>query len=117
MRCGKVAGHLRLELSQYRELAAFAQFGSDLDRATQARLTRGERTVEILKQSQYSPMPVEEQVVVIYAATNGYLDDLAVEQVRAFEKGFLEYSAQRAAGHFDEIRVAAIWAPRSWKRS
>lgn len=87
----RVAGHLRLELSQYRELAAFAQFGSDLDRATQARLTRGERTVEILKQGQYAPMPVEEQVVSIYAATNGYLDDLQLTQVGQFEAGFLEY--------------------------
>ena len=87
----RVAGTLRLEQSQYRELAAFAQFGSDLDPATQARLTRGERTVEILKQSQYSPMPVEEQVVVIYAATNGYLDDLEANMVGQFEQGFLEY--------------------------
>lgn len=87
----KVAGHLRLELSQYRELAAFAQFGSDLDKATQARLIRGERTVEILKQGQYQPMPVEEQVVVIYAATNGYLDDMPVESVRKWEAGFLNF--------------------------
>ncbi|MBO8142833.1 MAG: F0F1 ATP synthase subunit alpha [Firmicutes bacterium] len=87
----KVAGHLRLELSQYRELAAFAQFGSDLDKATQARLVRGERTVEILKQGQYQPMPVEEQVAVIYAATNGYLDSLPVEAVRKFEAGFLQF--------------------------
>src|SRR5690606_8418866 len=69
----QVAGRLRLELSQYRELAAFAQFGSDLDRATQARLTRGQRMVEILKQGQYQPMPVEEQVAVIFVAVNGYL--------------------------------------------
>src|SRR5690606_31283077 len=100
----KVAGHLRLELSQYRELAAFAQFGSDLDRATQARLTRGERTVEILKQSQYAPMPVEEQVVVIYAATNGYLDDLDVRLVGAFEKGFLEYLRAEQPDILGEIR-------------
>lgn len=102
----KVAGHLRLELSQYRELAAFAQFGSDLDKATQARLTRGERTTEILKQSQYSPMPVEEQVVVIYAATNGYLDDLAVEKIREFEKGFLEYLHNEQPDILTEIRTS-----------
>ncbi|MBE3580195.1 MAG: F0F1 ATP synthase subunit alpha [Thermoanaerobacteraceae bacterium] len=87
----QVAGRLRLDLAQYRELAAFAQFGSDLDKATQARLARGERMVEILKQDQYQPMPVEEQVVVIYAAVNGYLDDLPVERVRPFEAEFLHY--------------------------
>ena len=78
----KVAGRLRLDLAQYRELAAFAQFGSDLDKATQAQLTRGERMVEILKQGQYSRMPVEQQVIVIYAGTNGYLDDVPVDAVR-----------------------------------
>jgi len=87
----QVAGRLRLDLAQYRELAAFAQFGSDLDRATQARLARGERMVEILKQGQYVPMPVEEQVVVIYAGVNGFLDDIEVEKVQAFEAEFLKY--------------------------
>ena len=72
----RVAGSLRLDLSQYRELAAFAQFGSDLDRATQARLARGQRVTEILKQGQYQPLPVEEQVAIIYAAVNGHLDDI-----------------------------------------
>lgn len=87
----RVAGTLRLELSQFRELAAFAQFGSDLDRATQARLIRGERTVEILKQGQYTPMPVQEQVVSIFAATNGYLDDMDLSEVLPFEAGLLEF--------------------------
>lgn len=87
----QVAGRLRLDLAQYRELAAFAQFGSDLDKATQARLARGERMVELLKQDQYKPMPVEEQVVAIYAGVNGFLDHIAVEQVREFESGFLEF--------------------------
>ncbi|MDN5325470.1 MAG: F-type H+/Na+-transporting ATPase subunit alpha [Moorella sp. (in: firmicutes)] len=87
----QVAGRLRLDLAQYRELAAFAQFGSDLDKATQARLARGERMMEILKQDQYQPMPVEEQVVVLYAAVNGFLDDLPVSRVRAFEKDFLRF--------------------------
>jgi F-type H+-transporting ATPase subunit alpha len=87
----KVAGRLRLDLAQYRELAAFAQFGSDLDKTTQARLTRGERTVEILKQGQYQPMPVERQVVSIYTAVNGYLDDLPVGAVSRFEQEFLAY--------------------------
>jgi F-type H+-transporting ATPase subunit alpha len=87
----QVAGRLRIELAQYRELAAFAQFGSDLDKATQARLTRGERMVELLKQNQYVPMPVEEQVMVIYAGINGYLDDLPIEKVLPFEAGFLKF--------------------------
>ncbi|MEA2062539.1 MAG: F0F1 ATP synthase subunit alpha [Gemmatimonadota bacterium] len=86
----KVAGSLRLDLAQYRELEAFAQFGSDLDKATQAQLTRGERLVEILKQPQYVPMPVQEQVVLIYATTKGYLDELPVDKVQRFEEEFLE---------------------------
>ena len=73
----QVAGTLRLDLAQYRELAAFAQFGSDLDKATQAQLNRGARLVEILKQPQYQPLPVEKQVAIIYAGTNGYLDNVA----------------------------------------
>ncbi|MBX6350913.1 MAG: F0F1 ATP synthase subunit alpha [Clostridia bacterium] len=87
----QVAGTLRLELAQYRELAAFAQFGSSLDRTTQARLARGQRLTELLKQPQYQPMPVEEQVVVIYTGTHGYLDDLPVEAVQSFERAFLAY--------------------------
>jgi F-type H+-transporting ATPase subunit alpha len=83
----KVAGRLRLDLAQYRELAAFAQFGSDLDKATQAQLTRGERMVELLKQGQYQPLSVERQVAIVYAGTNGYLDDLPVTAVREFETG------------------------------
>jgi F-type H+/Na+-transporting ATPase subunit alpha len=82
----QVAGTLRLDLAQYRELAAFAQFGSDLDKATQAQLNRGKRLVEILKQDQYRPLPVEKQIVIIYAGTNGFLDDLAVEDCLPFEK-------------------------------
>src|SRR5689334_17392689 len=81
----QVAGTLRLDLAQYRELAAFAQFGSDLDKATQEQLTRGARLVEVLKQPQYEPLPVERQVAIIYAGTNGYLDAIAVSDVRAFE--------------------------------
>ena len=76
----QVAGSLRLDLAQYRELAAFAQFGSDLDKATLNQLNRGTRLVEILKQPQYQPLPVEKQVLIIYAATNGYLDAVPVEQ-------------------------------------
>ena len=81
----QVAGTLRLDLAQYRELAAFAQFGSDLDKATQAQLARGQRLVELLKQDQYTPLPVANQVLAIYAGTNGFLDDVAVEEIRRFE--------------------------------
>jgi len=87
----KVAGRLRLDLAQYREMAAFAQFGAELDEATKAQLTRGERTVEILKQDQYVPMSLEHQVMIIYAVTQGYLDDLPVEQVKKFEEGFHKF--------------------------
>ncbi|RME62484.1 MAG: F0F1 ATP synthase subunit alpha, partial [Nitrospirae bacterium] len=87
----QVAGTLRLDLAQYRELAAFAQFGSDLDKATLQQLERGKRMVELLKQDQYQPMPLDEQVIVLYAGTQGYLDDIPVEAVRAFEQGLLSY--------------------------
>ena len=80
-----VAGSIKLELAQYRELAAFSQFGSDLDKATLAQLNRGQRLVEILKQPQYLPMPVEKQVVIIWAGTSGFLDDLPVSECRRFE--------------------------------
>jgi F-type H+-transporting ATPase subunit alpha len=87
----QVAGRLRLDLAAYRSLAAFAQFGSDLDPQTKAQLDRGARLTEVLKQGQYQPMPVEEQVTILWIATNGYLDDVAVDQVRAFENQVLEY--------------------------
>jgi len=87
----QVAGPLRLALAQYRELEAFAQFGSDLDPATQRQLARGARLVEILKQPQYQPMPVEKQVAIIYAVTNGHLDDVAVPHIRQWERDFIGY--------------------------
>ncbi|WP_418791127.1 F0F1 ATP synthase subunit alpha [Phosphitispora sp. TUW77] len=87
----QVAGRLRIDLAQFRELAAFAQFGSDLDKATQARLTRGERLVEVLKQGQYKPMPVQDQVMIIFTAVNGYFDDLPVDKVARFEEDFLKF--------------------------
>lgn len=87
----KVAGKLRLELAQYRELAAFAQFGSELDPETQERLAQGERILEVLKQPQYDPMPVEEQIMMIYAVTNKFLKDIKVEDVVEFEAEFLEF--------------------------
>ena len=87
----KVAGRLRLDLAQYRELAAFAQFGSDLDKATQAQLTRGQRMVELLKQDQFQPLPFERQVMVLFAGSQGHLDSIPADQVRRFEKEFLDY--------------------------
>jgi len=87
----QVAGTLRLSMAQYRELAAFAQFGSDLDKATQDQLARGQRLVEVLKQAQYAPLPVERQVFIIYAGANGFLDDIAVPDIRPFEADMYRY--------------------------
>ena len=100
----QVAGTLRLELAQYREMAAFAQFGSDLDKATQAMLNRGERLVEILKQPQYQPLPVEKQICLIFAATNKFLDDLPVSEASAFEKGLYRHLDAEGADLLAEIR-------------
>ena len=94
----QVAGSLRLDLAQYRELAAFAQFGSDLDKATQAQLNRGRRLVEILKQPQYQPVAVEKQVAIIYAATKGYLDGVEVERVERYEEELYRFLETRHAG-------------------
>jgi len=101
----QVAGRLRLDLAQYRELEAFAQFGSELDAATQRQLARGARIVEILKQPQYQPMPVAQQVMIIFAVTNGYLDDVEVPSIRAWEKGFHEFMAAQYAQIGEEIRT------------
>jgi F-type H+-transporting ATPase subunit alpha len=100
----KVAGKLRLELAQFRELAAFAQFASDLDAATRAQLIRGERLVEILKQPQYEPMPFANQVAIIYAATNGFLDDVPRDQVAGFERAFHKFLGERHAGIIEAMR-------------
>jgi F-type H+-transporting ATPase subunit alpha len=99
----QVAGTLRLDLAQYRELAAFAQFGSDLDKSTQAQLTRGARLVEILKQGQYAPLSVERQVAIIFAGVNGYLDNVAISDLRAFESELYTYLETRAPGIFQGI--------------
>src|SRR6059036_2035979 len=99
-----IAGTLRLDLAQYRELAAFAQFGSDLDRATQAQLARGQRLVEILKQPQYRPMEVEQQVLIIWAATTGQIDDIPVEHVRRFEADFQRFVGSSHPGILNAIR-------------
>jgi len=87
----QVAGSLKLELAQYRELAAFAQFGSDLDKTTKEQLGRGQRLVELLKQGQYAPLSFSKQILIIYAGTNGFLDDLAIEDVLPFEKGLYQH--------------------------
>jgi F-type H+-transporting ATPase subunit alpha len=90
-----IAGRLRIDLAQYRALEAFAQFGSELDKASQQQLARGARVVEILKQPQYAPVPVERQVVMIWVATGGYLDDLPVEDAKRFIDGFLDAVSAR----------------------
>jgi F-type H+-transporting ATPase subunit alpha len=100
-----VAGRLRLDLAQYRELEAFASFASDLDAATKRQLDRGARTVEILKQPQYQPMPVEKQVMIIYAVTNGFLDQLPVAEIKAWESGFLDYAAAQYPQIANAIRT------------
>ena len=100
----KVAGTLKLDLAQYRELAAFAQFGSDLDKATQAQLARGERLVEILKQTQYNPMPVEQEVIIVAIANTGLLDDVPVARLTAFESDFLVFVKDKYPGIGAAIR-------------
>src|SRR5688572_10761439 len=99
----QVAGTLRLDLAQYRELAAFAQFGSDLDKATQAQLNRGRRLVEILKQPQYQPVAVEKQVVIVYAATKGFIDSVAIEDVRRYEEDLYRFLETRHPGVLTSI--------------
>lgn len=99
----QVAGSLRLELAQYRELAAFAKFASELDKATQAQLIRGERLMEILKQDQYQPLPVSKQILIIYAGINGYLDPLPVEAVRRYERELYDFVETRYPGVLKEI--------------
>jgi F-type H+-transporting ATPase subunit alpha len=100
-----VAGTLRLDLNQYRELASFAQFGSDLDRATQQTLNRGERLTAILKQGELDPMAVEEQVVVLYAASNGYLDEVEPEAVTDWESQFRDFMRDTHGDLLDSIRT------------
>ncbi len=99
----QVAGTLRLDLAQYREMAAFAQFGSELDKATQAQLARGARMVELLKQNQYKPMPVADQVLSIFAGVNGFLDDVPTNKVREFETGMLEFIKEKYSQIPDEV--------------
>ena len=101
----QVAGRLRLDLAQYRELEAFTQFATELDPATQRQLDRGARTVEVLKQPQYRPMPVEQQVMIIFAVTNGFLDDVTVDAIRDWERGFHDFMAAQHPEIGEEIRT------------
>ena len=112
----QVAGRLRLDLAQYRELAAFAQFGSDLDKATQQQLTRGERMVEVLKQDQYQPMPMPTQVLIIYAGTAGHLDGLPADAVRRFEQEFLAFMTQAYPEIEHEIGKSKVISEATGKR-
>jgi len=101
----QVAGTLRLDLAQYREMQAFAQFASDLDAATQKQLSRGQRLTEVLKQGQYQPMPVEEQVLMVYAANEGYLDDIEIQDIKRFEKELLEFVKSQHPKALEQIRT------------
>ncbi|KLA49005.1 hypothetical protein P869_00855 [Ligilactobacillus ruminis S23] len=101
----KVAGTLRLDLSSYRELESFAQFGSDLDEATQAKLNRGRRTVEVLKQPLHKPLPVEKQVVILYALTHGYLDSVAVDDILAYQDSLFDFFDNNYKDLLDEIKT------------
>jgi F-type H+-transporting ATPase subunit alpha len=100
----QVAGRLKIDLAQYRELAAFAQMGSDVDKATMAQLARGERMTELLKQGQYVPMPIEEQVAIIYAGVNGFLDELPVDSILEFEKEFFQFMHTQYSDILAEIK-------------
>lgn len=101
----KVSGTLRLDLASYRELESFAQFGSDLDKATQAKLARGQRTVEVLKQDLNKPIKVEKQVCILYALTKGLLDDIQVEDILRFESELYDWLDQNRASLLEEIRT------------
>ena len=117
MKDGQVAGTMKLDLARYREVAAFAQFGSEqLDRATQRLLARGQRLVELLKQDQYSPMPVEEQIAVIYVGNQGYLDEMPVERVRDFEDEFLKMARTQMSDLLREIVETKVFSDESKKR-
>jgi F-type H+/Na+-transporting ATPase subunit alpha len=112
----KVAGKLRLEMAQYRELAAFAQFGSDLDKATLAQLRRGERLVEILKQPQYGPVALEDQIMILYAGINRYVDDVPLPRTREFESEFLKYMRDVKPEIGKEIADSKVLSPENEER-
>lgn len=109
----QVAGSMKLELAQYREVAAFAQFGSDLDAATQQLLNRGEKLTELLKQKQYVPMPAEEQVCVLYAGVKGYLDKIATSDIAKFESLYLAHIKSKHSNLLDTIRKEGVLSDQS----
>ena len=108
----KVAGTLKLDLAQYRELEAFSQFGSDLDNATKQQLERGKRAVEVLKQPQYDPVAIERQVVVLYALVKGYMDSVPVDRIKEFEEGLANYTENNAKKFYKEILEAKMWTDK-----
>ncbi|HLP86258.1 MAG TPA: F0F1 ATP synthase subunit alpha [Candidatus Paceibacterota bacterium] len=105
----KVSGTLKLDLAQFRELEAFSQFGSDLDESTKNQLERGKRAVEVLKQPQYSPVATEDQVVALYALTKGYMDDVALDKIKSFEEGLLDYTRRNAKTFYKEVINDKMW--------
>ena len=113
----QVAGKIKLDLAQFRELAAFAQFGSDLDAQTKARLDRGQRIVELFKQAQYSPIPVEEQVAVLWSMQNGYLDEVPVDRVKEFQNQLQEYLRTRKEPILAAIRERRRRSTRTLRAS
>ena len=113
----KIAGSLRLDLAAARELEAFAQLGTELDKATQRQLDRGRRMVELLKQGQYVPFPITDQIISIFAGTKGFLDDVPVVKVREFEKGMLNHFQTAARAVFDEIFQRRPWTAPSRRSS
>ncbi|MBP9715276.1 MAG: F0F1 ATP synthase subunit alpha [Candidatus Pacebacteria bacterium] len=108
----KVAGPLKLEMAQYRELEAFAQFGSDLDDATKRQIERGKRSVELLKQLQYSPVKVEDQIVALYALVKGFMDDVEVSKIKDFEAGLVEYAIRNAKTFYKELTTDKMWSEK-----
>ncbi len=108
----KVAGTLKLDLAQFRELEAFSQFGSDLDDTTKRQLERGKRAVEVLKQLQYAPVKTEHQVVTLYALTKGYMDDVPMDKIKAFEKGLIEYTERNAKVFYKEVIEKKMWSDK-----
>jgi F-type H+-transporting ATPase subunit alpha len=107
----QVSGSLKLDIAQYQELETFAQFATELDPTTQAQLTKGQRLMELMKQPQYSPMEVEEQVIVLYAGVNGYLNDLPISSVKTFEDGLLKHFKERYPEVLEEIRTKKQISP------
>ena len=108
----KVAGTLKLDLAQFRELEAFAQFGSDLDEATKKQLERGKRAVEVLKQKQYAPVKTEHQIVTLYALTKGFMDDIALDKIKDFESGLIDYTETSAKSFYKEVKEKSMWTDK-----